>query len=160
MNIYGWHFQDFRNLLGSNNSQVLKKATEILVESATEDYDPSKAKAWIRLLIEKGFTFREDRERPTEPVNGGLLTMRMETETHVSALYAIAKALAGEDAMDLSSESDTWKHPCIMSLYKDLGDCGFTLTEQGLRDLTNWILKLNHGSWRRLSYGLVLLLIV
>jgi hypothetical protein len=146
MNLYGWSFPAFTQVLGSKDSVVLEAATARLSETVREEPALSRAKAWLRTLIESGYPFCHDREPEPVPADGGLLTVQMETEAHVFAVYCVARAIARADHLDLASESSDWAHPCVGSLYNDLSACGFTKSKSCCVEYFSWMWKLSHGS--------------
>jgi hypothetical protein len=153
MNIYGSSLTSFKQVLGSKDSAVLEGATECL--SAAYGSHPetlAKAKAWLRTLIEDGFPLRQDREPPSEPGDGGLLTVHMETDIHAFVVHCLVRAIACDDHLDLAEESSKWAHPAVESLSRDLWNCGFTRSErrithskQSIVDYHNWMRKLVNG---------------
>jgi hypothetical protein len=146
MNLYGWSLRAFGNVLASANSSVLKAATAHFVQSQKDESAIPRGKAWLQTLIEKGFPLREARERPAEPIDGGLLTMQMETEAHVFATYSIVRAIAADDHIDLARESSDWAQPVVSAFHRELGDCRFSQSKECPRELHSWIWKLNHGT--------------
>jgi hypothetical protein len=146
MNLYGFSLQAFRNVLASADSSVLKAASAIFVESQKNESAITKGKAWLQTLIDRGFPFREERAQPAEPKEGGLLTMQMETEAHVFAVYSIVRAIAADGSLDLASDSSKWGHAAVSSFYRELGDCRFAESRQCPREFHSWIWKLSHGT--------------
>ena len=146
MNLYGWSLPSFAQVLGSKDSAVLEDATARLCETLPNEPGLSKAKAWLQTLIESGFPLRQDREMPSEPADGGLLTVRMETEVHVFAIYCLVRAIARNDHLDLATESSNWAHPAVGSLYQDLSSCGFTRSESCCVQYFSWMSRLSNGS--------------
>jgi hypothetical protein len=149
MHLYGWHLSSFKQALGSKDSDLLEAATARLSECFTEEADEStvsKAKAWLRTLIESGFPLREDREPPSAPADGGLLTVQMETEDHAFVVYCLARATARDDCMDLGSESSDWKYPAFQSLWDEFSTCGFTRSNKCPVELHNWMCRFLGGS--------------
>jgi hypothetical protein len=152
MNIYGTSLTSFKQVIGSKDSAVLEEATACL--SAAYEREPeilTRAKAWLRTLIVDGFPLRQDRKPPSEPADGGLLTMHMETEMHAFVVHCIVRAIATDDHLNLAEESDTWAHPAVGSLYRELSDRGFTRSEhithseQSIIDYHKWMVKLVNG---------------
>jgi hypothetical protein len=146
MNLYGWSMQSFRSVLASANASVLKAATAYFVESQKNESAITRGKAWLQTIINKGFPLREEREQPAEPEEGALLTMQMETEAHVFAIYSIMRATAADNYLDLARDSSNWAHPVVSAFYRELGDCRFSQSKQCPRELHSWIWKLNHGT--------------
>jgi hypothetical protein len=146
MNLYGWSLPAFKQVLGSKDTAVLAKATAQLSETVTKEPARSKAKAWLRTLTEKGFPLQEDREPTSEPEDGGLLTVQMETEIHVFAVYCLARAVARDDHLDLASESSHWAHPAVGLLYRDLALCGFTKSTGCCVQYFSWMSGLSNGT--------------
>src|ERR1700722_20139319 len=126
MNLYGWHLSSFTKVLGSRDSTTLETAAARLNETLQKEPSRSTAMAWLRTLIEKGFPLRQDRYPQAEAADGGLLTVQMETEAHAFVVYCVMRAIAGADHLDLASESSSWAHPAVGSLYQDLASCDFT----------------------------------
>jgi hypothetical protein len=145
MNLFGWSFDCFTQVLGSKNPAVLEAATTHLSECLKEP-DLSRGKAWLTTLIEKGFPLRRDRQPPQEPAEGGLLTVQMETEVHVAVVDSIACAIAHDDYLDLSGESSDWGPPAVDSLHQELGACKFHLSGKCPVQYHAWMLKLLKGS--------------
>ena len=146
MNLYGWSFPSFTQVLGSKDSAVLEAATARVSEALPKEPAFSKAKAWLRTLIESGFPLRQEREPPSEPADGGLLTVQMETEVHAVVAYCLARAIARDDHLDLASESSDWAHPAVGSLYQDLASCGFTRSKSCCVQYFTWMSRLSNGS--------------
>ena len=111
MNLYGWSLPAFRQVLGSKDPAVLEKAIALISKTLPKEPAQSNAKAWLRTLIENGFPFRQDREPSSEPADGGLLTVQMETEAHVFTVYCVARTIARDDYLDLAGQSSNWAHP-------------------------------------------------
>lgn len=107
---------------------MLEKATAILSKTLNEP-SQSKAKRWLRTLIEDGFPLSGQREPSTEPDDGGLLNVQMETEVHVYAVYCLARAIARDNYLDLASESSGWKYGAVGAHASDAASCGFTESE-------------------------------
>jgi hypothetical protein len=105
MNLYGWSLPSFTAVLGSKDAAVLEAATARLAETLPEEPALSRARAWLRTLIEDGFPYRHDRKPAAEPAGGGLLNVQMETEAHVLAVHCLARAIARDDHLDLADES-------------------------------------------------------
>jgi hypothetical protein len=146
MNLYGWSLPAFRQVLGSKDSAVLEKATALISEMLPKEPAQSKAKAWLHTLIVNGFPFRQDREQLSEPAEGGLLTVQMETEAHAFTVYCLARAIAREEHLDLAGESSNWKHPAIGALYRDLASCGFTKSKSCCVQYFSWMSGLSNGT--------------
>jgi hypothetical protein len=146
MNLYGWSQPAFTAALGSKDAAVLEAATARLSETLPKEPGHSRARAWLRTLVESGFPLRQDREPPAEPADGGLLTVRMETEVHVFAAHCLARAVARDDHLDLAGESSNWKHPAVGSLYQELAACGFTRSKGCCREYFSWMARLMEGS--------------
>ena len=146
MNLYGWNRSSFTNILGSKDSVVLDAASSFLSEILQEEPAISKAKAWLRILIESGFPLRQVREPPSEPTDGGLLTMQMETEVHVFAVHSIARSIARGNYLDLVGDSSHWGHAAVRSLYDELQSCGFTRSKSSPAQLHSWMLTMSNGS--------------
>jgi hypothetical protein len=153
MNIYGSSLTSFKHVLGSKDAPVLEAAMEWLTDAYPRDPDLlTKAKAWLRTLIEDGFPLRQDREPLSEPVDGALLIVHMETEMHAIVVYCIVQAIATEDHLHLAEESSSWAHPAVESLSRDLWNCGFTRSErrithskESIVDYHKWMRKLVNG---------------
>jgi hypothetical protein len=145
MNLYGWSFDSFTQVLGSKNGAVLEAATARLSECLDEP-NLSTAKAWLTTLVETGFPLRRDRQPPPEPAGGGLLNVQMETEAHVFVVHSIARAIAHEDDLDLAGESSNWKHPAVGSLYNELAACDFKRSGKCPAEYFTWMWKLSNGS--------------
>jgi hypothetical protein len=146
MNLYGWHLSSFAQVLGSKDSALLEAATARLSEALPEEPALSKARAWLQTLIQSGFPLRQDRPPPAEPADGGLLTVQLETEVHVAVVHCLARAIAGEDHLDLASESSDWAHPAVGSLYRELASCGFTRSKDCRPQYFSWMSRLSEGS--------------
>lgn len=146
MNLYGWSLSAFKQVLGRKDSAVLEKATALISESLPEEPDQSKAKAWLHTLIMSGFPFRQEREQPSAPGDGGLLTVQMETESHVAAVYCLARAIARDEHLDLAGESSTWANPAVGSLFRELSSCGFTKSKSGWVQYLSWMSGLGNGT--------------
>ena len=67
MNLYGWSFQSFRDVLGSRNSSVLDAAMAVLAETVRDESALNHSKAWLRTLIETGFPMYSEREPSPTP---------------------------------------------------------------------------------------------
>ncbi len=145
MNLYGWSYESFTGVLGSNNAAVLKAAAMRFSEAFKDESLRARGEAWLRTLIEDGFPLAEDREPPSPPEDGGLLVMRMETEVHVIAVHSLVRAIAHDDYLDLASESDGLIHPAAHSLFREFSDCGFIYQAQLGKEY--W------GRWTRLLEG-------
>jgi hypothetical protein len=145
MNLYGWSFQAFCDVLGSKNQSVLKAATAQLSECLSDEADLARGKAWLRILIEDGHPFNKDRERPVPPTDGGLLTMQMETAAHIYGIHCIARAIARDDHLDLSMDSSSWSRPAVYNLWQELGDCRFTIKGGLPRDYYSWMVRFADG---------------
>lgn len=145
MNLYGWSFDAFRQVLGSKDSAVLESASKRLTESLKEP-ELSKARGWLRTLLWDGFPPRQDRPPSAEPEDGGLLTVQMETESHVFAVYSIVRSIAQSPNVDLATESSDWTHSAVSSLYQDLSACGFSRSKDCPVRFHNWISQLSNGT--------------
>src|SRR5262245_2570382 len=145
MNLYGWRFDDFKRALGSKNGAVLKAAKGRLSECLEEPH-LSRGIAWLTTLIEKGFPLRQDRQPPSEPDGGGLLTVQMEGEMHAFVVYGIFRAIAHDDYLDLASESSSWKHQAVASLYNELAACDFARFGKCPIEYYGWMSALSTGS--------------
>jgi hypothetical protein len=146
MNLYGWRLSSFTQVLGSKDSALLEAATARVSEALPKEPALSKAKAWLRTLIESGFPLQQDRPPPSEPDDGGLLTLQMETEIHVVAVHCLARAIARAHDLDLAGESSDWAHPCVGSLHNELASCGFTRSEHCCTQYFAWMSRLSEGS--------------
>jgi hypothetical protein len=146
MNLYGWHLSFFKQVLGGKDAALLEAATARLAEALPEEPARSRATAWLQTLIESGFPLRQDHPPPSEPADGGLLTVQMETEVHVAVVHCLARAIAREDDLDLAIDSSSWAHPAAGSLYQELVSCGFTRSESCCVQLHTWMLRLSDGS--------------
>lgn len=146
MNIYGWSQTTFEQVLGSKNADVLERATSLITETIPQEPAQSKAKAWLRTLVENGFPLRHRREPSAEPVDGGLLTVQMETEAHVFAIFCLARVIASDDHLDVAKESSQWTHPAVRALYRDLASCGFTKSKNCCVEYFSWMAGLSNGT--------------
>lgn len=146
MNLYGWSQRSFEQALGSKDSVVLDNATARLADVYKEEADLSVSKSWCRTLIEDGSPLRQQRQPPTIPVDGSLMTLRVETGMHVSVVHCIARAIAREEHLDLSGESSIWAHPAVGGLYRDLASCGFTRSGSCGRPFLVSMSKLSEGT--------------
>jgi hypothetical protein len=146
MNLYGWSLAAFKQILGSHDSAVLQKATSQLSETLTKEPAQSKAKAWLRTLTEKGFPLRQDREPASEPEDGGLLRIQLETEIHVFGVYCLARAIAHDEHLDLAGESSNWTHAAVELLHRDLASCGFTKSKSCCVQYFYWMSGLSNGT--------------
>ena len=124
--LYGWSYESFVRVLGSNNAAVLKAAAAHLSEAFKDESLRARGEAWLRTLIENSFPLAADREPPSPPDDGGLLVLQMETEVHVIAFHCIVRAIAHDDYLDLANESSDLVHPAAHSLFREIGACGFT----------------------------------
>jgi hypothetical protein len=146
MNLYGWSLPAFKLVLGSKDSAVLEKATALISKTLPNEPAQSKAKAWLRTLIENGHPLRQEREQSSELADGGLLTVQMETEVHVFAVYSLARAIARDDHLDLAGDSSHWAHPGVGALYRELASCGFTKSKSCGVQYFSWMSSLSNGS--------------
>jgi hypothetical protein len=146
MNLYGWRLSAFRQVLGSKDAALLKAATARLSEALRDEAALSKGKAWLQTLVENGCPFRQDRQPLSEPDDGGLLTVQMETEVHVAVIHCLARAIACDDNLDLASESSDWTHPAVGSLHQELVSCGYTRSKNCCVQYVPWMLRLSKGS--------------
>ena len=147
MNLYGWRLSSFKQVLGSKDSALLEAATARLSKAFSEDPAAlAKAKAWLQTLIESGFPLRQDRPPPSEPADGGLLTVQMETALHVAVVHCLARAMAREDDLDLAIDSSSWKHPAVASLYNELMSGEFHHSGKCPVEFHWWMDKLSNGS--------------
>jgi hypothetical protein len=146
MNLYGWRLSSLTQVLGSKDSALLGAATARLSEALPNEPALSKARAWLQTLIERGFPLRQDRPPPSEAADGGLLTLQMETEIHVTVVHCLARAIARADDLDLASESSNWAHPCVGSLHQELASCGFTRSKDCCAPYFSWMFRLSAGS--------------
>ena len=83
---------------------------------------------------------------PSEPADGGLLTVQMETANHVAVVHCLARAIAREDDLDLAIDSSSWKHPAVASLYNELMACEFHHSGKCPVEFHSWMDKLSNGS--------------
>jgi len=145
MNIFGWSQDDFMAVVGSKDSALLEKASAILSESLRE---PSLAKgqAWLRTLITEGYPFRSQREQPTEPEDGGLWTMQMETEAHAITMYCIVRAISRDEHLNLVSESSYWCHPSVGAFYREAQSCQFPSSKACPKEYYTWMHQLGNGT--------------
>ena len=146
MNLYGWSLPSFTEILGSKDSAVLERALALLTETLPKEPEQSKAMLWVRTLIESGFTFRGDRQSPSDRSDGGLLTVQMEAEFHVFAVYCIVRAIARNEHMNLTIESSDWKHGSVRALYDELSSCGFSRSKSCSVQYFSWMTRLSNGS--------------
>ena len=121
---------------------MLKAATARLAECLSSEPAHSKAKAWLRTLIDDGFPLRQDRDPPAEPSDGGLLTVCMETEIHVTVVHCIARAISS----DLTVDTSHWKHSSTGALYNDSVACGFTRSKECRMEYFSWMGSLGNGT--------------
>jgi len=152
INIYGTSLSSFKEVLGSKNAEVLEAAMSWLTDAKFDEPEFTRGKAWLRTLIEDGFPLRQDREPPSEPADGGLMTVQAETEMHVHVMYCIIQAIATDDHLNLAEESSTWAHPAVESLSRELWNCGFARSEgrikhskQSIEAYHKWMRKLVNG---------------
>lgn len=145
MNLYGWSYDSFTQVLGSKNAAVLDSATAHLSECLDEP-NLSRGKAWLTTLIETGFPLRRDRPPAPESAGGGLLNVQMETEVHVLVVHSIACAIARDDYLDLADETSNWQHPAVGSLYNELAACEFKRSGKCPVEYHSWMWKLSNGS--------------
>lgn len=147
MNLYGWRLSSFTQALGSKDSALLEAATARLAEAFPKDPAAlAKAQAWLQTLIEKGFPLRPDRPPASEPADGGLLTVQMETPLHVAVVHCLTRALAREEDLDLAIDSSSWAHPAVGSLYNELSSCGFTRSKNCPVQCHSWMVRLIKGT--------------
>jgi hypothetical protein len=146
MNLYGWSLPSFKQVLGSKDSAVLEKATVLITETLPNEPAQSKAKAWLHTLILNGFPLRQGREQSSEPADGGLLTVQMETEAHALTVYCLARAIAREEHLNLAGKSSIWKHPAVGALYRDLASCGFEKSKSCCLQYFCWMSGLSNGT--------------
>jgi hypothetical protein len=147
MNLYGWRFSSFTQALGGKNSALLDAAAARLSEAFPKDpVALAKARAWLQTLIESGFPLRQDRQPPSEPAAGGLLTAQMETALHVAVVHCLIRAIACADDLDLAIDSSSWKHPAVASLYNELSACKFHHSGKCPVEFHAWMCKLIDGS--------------
>jgi hypothetical protein len=123
MNLYDWSLQSFKKTVGSGDEAIFEKAAANVGESLQEP-NRSKGINWLRTLVHNGYSFREDRVFAI-PDDGGLINVRMETETHVFVVYSLVRAIAASEHLDLSSHSSGWTHPTVVALHKELTACKF-----------------------------------
>jgi hypothetical protein len=141
MNLYGWRLSSFTQVLGSKDPALLEATTARLSEALSEESALSKARAWLQTLIESGFPLRQHRPPPSEPADGGLLAVQMETAIHVAVVHCLARAIARPDDLDLAMDSSSWGHPAVGSLYDELAACGFTRSKDCSLQYHSWMLK-------------------
>jgi len=146
MNIYGWSLTDFRNVLGNNDAVLLDKATALVHETLPNEPARSQAVAWLQTLLKKGFPLQSERGPAAAPVLGDLVTVKMENEAHVFAIYCLARAIAREGQLDLAGESSEWSQPAVNSLYRELGACGFTKSKDCCVQYFTWMSSLSRGT--------------
>lgn len=146
MNIYGWSLTNFQKVLGSKDAAVLEKATSLISETLPKEPIRSKALAWLHTLVENGFLLQKEREPSSEPADSDLLTVKMETETHVFATYCLARAISLDGHLDLASESSHWAHPAVGTLYRELASCGFTKSKNCCVEYFSWMSGLGNGT--------------
>ena len=146
MNLYGWRLSFFTQVLGSKDSALLEAATGRLSEALPKEPALSKARAWLQTLIESGFPLRQHRPPPSEPADGGLLAVQMETAIHVAVVHCLARAIAREDDLDLAIDSSSWKHPVVDLLYNELAACEFHHSGKCPVEFHSWMDKLSNGS--------------
>lgn len=146
MNLYGWSLPELQLALGSKDVAVLAKATALISETLPNEPTQSIAKAWLRTLILSGFPLRRDREQPSEPADGGLLTMQMETEAHAFAAHCLARAIARDEHLNLAGESSNWAQPAVEATYRELEACGFTRSNSCCPEYFSWMSALSKGT--------------
>jgi hypothetical protein len=147
MNLYGRSLKSFIKVLGSKNSEMLTAASTHISECY--DGEPELAKkgeAWLRTLINTGLPLRQDRKQPSEPADGGLMIMRMETNLHANAIHSIVHALVRDDYLDLADESSTYAHPSVRALWDDLTYCGFSHSDDCPWQIHKWMDYLGRGT--------------
>jgi hypothetical protein len=146
MNLYGWSVQSFHDVLGSNDQGVLEAAMIHLADFLKDEPALARGNAWLRTLIEAGYPLRQDRPPQSEPADGGLLTVSMETETHVLVVHSIATAIRREAFLDLSGESSFWAHPAVTAVSRELSACGFTRSKACHTEYFGAMATLSKGS--------------
>jgi hypothetical protein len=147
MNLYGWSLASFRDVLGSKDPAVLESAMATLCESLQEGPALDRGKAWLRTLIESGYPFRQDRPEEPIPDDGGLLTVRMETEAHAFVVYSIAQTIRREEYLDLASKSSHWAHGALGASYGEMSACKFLPLAAGVdRRFFGLKMALSNGS--------------
>ena len=146
MNLYGWRLSSFTQVLGSKDSALLEAAAARLSKAFPKDpVALAKAKAWLQTLIESGLPLRQDRPPPSEPADGGLLTVQMETPIHVAVVHCLTRAIAREEDVDLAIDSSSWNHPTVASLYNELMACEFHHSGKCPVEFHSWMDKLSNG---------------
>jgi hypothetical protein len=150
MGVYASSLSSFTKVLGSKDFKVLKAASARLTEIFSDEAARTRALAWLRTLVQDGFPLKRDREPVSEPADGGLLTMRMETEAHLPVVYCIVEAISTDGLTNLGEKG--WGHPAVSSLFNELRACGFTDSMPFLRSrefITNyyrWMHMLSNGT--------------
>jgi hypothetical protein len=117
-----------------------------LASSLRDETTLAKARRWLSTLIENGFPLSEQQDPVSEPDDGGLLVVRMETEVHVAVVDSIARAIRREEYLDFAIESSTWAHPIVGAVYQELSACHFTRSEQCSMDYFDAMTRLSNGS--------------
>jgi hypothetical protein len=145
MNIYGWSQDDFVAVVGSKNSSLIEKASAILSASLREP-TLAKGQAWLRKLIMEGYPFRSEHKQPSEPEDGGLWTMQMETEAHAITMYCIARAISRDEHLNLASDSSYWSHPSVEAFYREAQSCQFPRSKDCPREYYTWMHQLGNGT--------------
>lgn len=126
MHIYGWSFDTFREVLGSGDVRVLDQALEMVGKSWINEVDRPKGEAWLRTLIERGYPLCGERPPVTCPDDGGLATVRMETEIHIACIYYLSRVISGEGQLDLAGKSSFYTHGAMRSLDREMSASQFT----------------------------------
>jgi hypothetical protein len=145
MNLYGWSFEGFLNVLGSKNQHVLQSASELLEKAVKDKTHFERSKKWLNTLINEGFPLSGN-EGLVQPEDGGLVTFKVETELHSLVLYCIARAMTREGDLDLSMDSSNWHHSAAGALYNQLNACGFTKSKACSLEFSRILFKLACGS--------------
>ncbi|WP_422923181.1 hypothetical protein [Singulisphaera sp. PoT] len=146
MNLQGWSLEGFKQTIGSKDSALLEKAEALISDALTSEPAHSKAQAWLRRLVMDGFPLRQDREAPSVPDDGRLLTVQMETEPHIVTMCCLAHAIARDDHLDLTIESSHCPYGAIGELYRELAECGFSKTKQCGIPYFTWMNGLIQGT--------------
>ncbi len=146
MNLYGWAFEEFRQILGSGNAEVLDRASSLLAGTLQDELPRSRGLAWLRTLVEDRVPLRGERLPVQPPADGGLLTKQMENEVHAIAVDCLRRAIARGEHLDLATASSNWSHPAVGHLHRELRDCEFSRSENFDRRYWSWISGLSKGS--------------
>jgi len=146
MNLYGFSKPAFHQVLGSGDETVLQSATALFEESQNDEAACARGKSWLKTLIMHGHPLHNEHEQTKTPLDGGLLTVKMETETHAFVVYSLARAVAANVSPDLSQDSSNWTYAAISGLQSELSACHFSRSSECPREYHSLIVKLVSGS--------------